>query len=76
MIEIVHYMNRAGRKMVAVFAEYQNNFWVVKAYQDRYHAGLEKPHYPLPVCLRDTDVFTTQYAIQLFVQFIKHWNRT
>lgn len=54
MIEIVHYMNKYGKKMVAVFPGLETLGWLAKAppqaatYTHRYHAGLEKPAFPLP----------------------------
>lgn len=51
MIEIVHFKNRYGKAMAAVFDLGRNTVWyspASKEYAERYAAGLERPYYPLP----------------------------
>lgn len=79
MIEIVHYMNRYGKKMVAVFPGLDTLTWLkdappqVGTYIHRYHAGLEKPHYPLPVLPITTHAFVITYCLALVDEFFKEW---
>lgn len=52
MIEILHFKNRFGKAVVAVFIDVNvYHAPAAREYAQRYAAGLEKPYYPVPVCI-------------------------
>lgn len=68
-IEVYHLRHTTGRKYVAVFQD-RFDTPVMKEYMEEYHAGLRKPHYPLPAIPLEVHWPDTGYAGMVYIDDI------
>lgn len=69
MIEVVHFQNRFGKRVVYILGV--NSLYCGPEqvrYNQRYAAGLEAPEYPVPVSIEYSHAFAIRHCLQLIAE--------